>query len=235
MLNIKGTIPDERLASVSVMQEAKEGYYDVEIPSGGQLVSLHGYFQSHKYFFSHNNELRKIMKVRPSILNSVRAACPEVNLFNTLGIHVRRTDFLNYPDLYRVLGSDYYNEAFKMLHYTVAAPLDAIIIVSDDKIAAKELLQSAQNLQLFGNVPIIISPFSDPTEDLVLLSLCKNLIIANSSFSWWAAYFNMLQFRNGTVIAPSPWYKANGGLSHLNRLDFYLPHWRIIHSAAQDS
>jgi galactoside 2-L-fucosyltransferase 1/2 len=229
MFDIKGSIPDERLDNIPVIHEVKEEFYDVKISSESPLISLHGYFQSYQYFFLHNHELKKVMKFGPSILKNVRAACPEINLPNTLGIHIRRTDYLNYPDLYRVLGSHYYDEALVLLHNN-AVPLDAIIIASDDITAAKILLRSTRNLQLF-NVPIVFSPFSEAVNDFALLSMCKHLVIANSSFSWWAAYLNMLQFHNGSVIAPSPWYKTDGGLSHLNRPDFYLPHWQVISTA----
>ena len=129
-----------------------------------------------------------------------------------------------YPDLYRVLGHHYYKEALERLHNS---NVGAIIIAGDDKIEAFKLLRFIQSLGLY-NVPMAISPFADPGYDLALLSMCKHLIIANSSFSWWAAYLNMLQSYNGTVIAPSPWYKPDGGLSHLNSLHFYLPHWHVL-------
>jgi Glycosyl transferase family 11 len=225
MFGIKGTIPDKSLASIPVMQEMKEGYYDVQIPSGTPILSLHGFFQSHWYFSSQNEELKKIMHFRPSIIQNVRSGCPEINLKNTVGIHIRTTDYLNYPNIYRILGRHYYEKALEMLHNSTG-PLDAIIIAAADKDEAFQLLSDLKKLY---DVPITISPFFDPAYDLALLTMCRNLIIANSAFSWWAAYLNMLQSYNGTVFAPSPWYKPDGHLAHLNSLYFYLPHWHVLH------
>ena len=41
-------------------------------------------------------------------------------------------------------------------------------------------------------------------EDLWLMSLCDNNIIANSSFSWWGAWLN--QNKNKKIIYPSFWF-----------------------------
>ena len=56
-------------------------------------------------------------------------------------------------------------------------------------------------------------------EDLHLMSLCKHQIIANSSFSWWAAWLN--NNKNKIVISPSYWF-AN---PEINTNDLIPDNW----------
>ena len=44
-------------------------------------------------------------------------------------------------------------------------------------------------------------------EDLLLMSMCDNQIISNSSFSWWGAW---LTRNKGVKIAPKKWFGVKG-------------------------
>ncbi len=61
-------------------------------------------------------------------------------------------------------------------------------------------------------------------EDLYLMSMCNNNIIANSTFSWWGAWLNKNQDK--IVIAPKTWFGSN--YSHLGTKDLYCDGWKII-------
>ena len=72
-----------------------------------------------------------------------------------------------------------------------------------------------------SNVEVVSGNTAD--EDLQLMTMCDNHIIANSSFSWWGSWLGHNESKK--VIAPSRWF---GPAKKFNTSDIYCPGWVII-------
>ena len=134
----------------------------------------------------------------PRYLNTPNEIC---------SIHVRRGDYLTKPNIHPTQTINYYMDAVKLM-----SPNTLFLVFSDDIGWCKD------NFKDFTNI-VFIEGNSD-YEDLLLMSLCDNNIICNSSFSWWAAWLN--QNPNKKVVAPKLWFGS--GLNH-NTKDITPENW----------
>lgn len=156
---------------------------------------LNGYWQSEKYFLESSELIRKELSPSDYILKKLKQT-PLIET-NTVSIHIRRTDYVTSNGFHPVQSIEYYKNALNII-----GDYDYIFVFSDDIQWCKENLT-------FDNM-IFIEGFDD-VEDLWLMSLCKNNIIANSSFSWWGAWLN--NNPNKKVVAPINWFGDNANLS----------------------
>jgi hypothetical protein len=65
----------------------------------------------------------------------------------------------------------------------------------------------------------------DPLRSFYLMRLCKHFIIANSTFSWWAAWLGHCPMK--TVCAPPVWNRGERRFPS----DLFPPAWKIISTA----
>lgn len=108
---------------------------------------------------------------------------------NYVSIHVRRGDYVNnefYVDLFK---NGYYERAMYLF------PEEKFIVFSDD-------IEWCKQQEIFKDCAF--SEGNDEIEDLNMMASCKHNIIANSSYSWWAAYLNPNPAKE--VVAPKEWY-----------------------------
>lgn len=166
---------------------------------------IKGYFQTEKYFINCREEILQLF-YSDKINNLINAKYSFINSINATSIHVRRGDYLKYPNRHPVLDINYYEEALK---YTKQ---DLIIVFSDDIEWCKNNIKHEKTLFIVDEKDYI---------ELFLMSKCKNNIISNSSFSWWGAWLN--RNINKTVIAPRTWVGAE--LDYINTNDIICKGW----------
>lgn len=172
-------------------------------------VLLNGYFQSEKYFKEYEKEIRELFSYPNDFINSIKEKYGNLLNKNTCSIHVRRGDYLKYPDQHPVQSINYYMKAIRQM------PEDSLFLIfSDDINWCKENFPNIEEKFVFieGNRDF---------EDLFLMSNCKNNIIANSSFSWWGAWLNKNVDKK--VFAPSKWFSFVNNYNNTN--DLYCEDW----------
>lgn len=115
---------------------------------------------------------------------------------SVVGIHVRRGDFLDNAQHASVTDTDYYRRAVEQ----VEDPDAVFVVASDD-------LEWCANHFVGGR--FVMAEQMGPEEHLALLAHCDQLIIGNSTFSWWGAWLNKTPARR--VVAPRVWLRDEHG------------------------
>jgi hypothetical protein len=111
---------------------------------------------------------------------------------NVVSMHIRRTDYLSYNGFHVVQPIEYYQKSLDII-----GNYDYLYVFSDDIDWCRQNLNFDKMIFVEG---------LDDIEDLWLMSLCRNNIISNSTFSWWSAFLN--KNKQKTVVCPQTWFGA---------------------------
>lgn len=159
----------------------------LDLPDG---MFLTGHFQSEKYFTDIAPVLRREFRLK----DSAKQAAIEAHVADLRGsrplvsLHVRRRGFLTPQREGKLVPREKITEA--MAHF----PQCGFLVFSDDPDWCRENL-SAPNIRF--------SPFQTNIEDLIAMAACDHHVLANSTFSWWAAWLNPKESKR--VVAPARW------------------------------
>jgi hypothetical protein len=162
---------------------------------------LHGYWQSEKYFSHHSKQIRADFNYRSHLIGRNLAIANMILSGQSVSIHVRRGDYISNNKAKITHGTcspEYYFKALEMI--IEIYPDTKIFAFSDDPQWVSDILHDKYpDLILIDH-----NTGNDSYIDMLLMSLCNNHIIANSSFSWWGAWLNPNPDK--LVIAPSCWF-----------------------------
>jgi hypothetical protein len=156
---------------------------------------LDGYFQTEKYFNDFKEAIKsdftpkKLSNDAEKIISKIR------NEDDTVSIHIRRGDYVNHRILGGICTTSYYKEAIKIIENKLSNPKFYVF--------SNEIDWVKSNIIFPSGTEYISSTNIKDFEELIIMSKCKHNIIANSSFSWWAAWLN--KNKNKIIIAPKKW------------------------------
>lgn len=159
-----------------------------------------GIWQDEKYF----------SQVRPLILKEFSYKHP-MNVQNeeasrkfaeklTISLHIRRGDYLQHKNYIGLCGLDYYTAAINYVKEKYGPDIQFAIFSNDMPWCRENILPLIEE---YDCTLVDWNKGKDSYNDIRLMGYCKVNIIANSSFSWWAAYLNPNE--NKEVIAPAKW------------------------------
>lgn len=169
---------------------------------------LNGYWQTEKYFHENEEEIRNCLQFPLEYEEKILNKYPILNFKECTSVHIRRGDYVGLPDFHPLQDVNYYDNAIKVLD------ANDVVVLSDDINWCK------QNLRLKN---CLFVEKEDNLTTLKIMSMCKNNIIANSSFSWWGAWLN--PNKDKKVIAPKKWFGPSGP-SYWQ--DIYCKDWIIL-------
>lgn len=212
----------EQIEQINRVPEAYKRYIREEVSvvytpiedSTHPVWILSGYWQSEKYL-DEPVSIRKYFRFNESIFTDYnkKMLVQIRQSHQSVGIHVRRGDYTKHIRTYHLMGgictAKYYASAAKLFD-----PNATFFIFSDDIEWCKEYIK-------FPNTIYVSQESSENDwQDMALMSVCNHQIIANSSFSWWAAWLN--DYPDKKVITPHKWYNT------MNDIDIIPESWQRI-------
>ena len=211
-LNLKPFLVTE-MPPVFVIKERDFTYNELPVTEMiNKNVMIYGYFQSYKYFQENYNIICRIIGIE----NLKMKVLSKLNLFNSeylnkdqlvynVSLHFRLGDYKKLQEFHPVMTYEYYEKSlsyiqtknvdntYKIIYFCEDADIDDVLITID-----KLIIKFPEYNFVRGNNSL------QDWEQMIYMSCCHHNIIANSSFSWWAAYFNS---RSDKIVCyPSVWF-----------------------------
>ena len=220
---LKNTLPQP----IHVIREKEFPYNELPIHEMiNRDVIIYGYFQSYKYFQEYYAVIYRMLgleKKKEEILDKL--CLTNETLTNVISMHFRIGDYKKIQDYHPLATYEYYEKALQHIReknpnqeFTIYYFCEEIDI--DDVLLIIRPLEAKFPDYKFERANNELADW----EQLLLMSCCHHNIIANSSFSWWAAYLNTQEDK--IVCYPPVWF---GATANIDTRDLPESYWNKIH------
>lgn len=180
--------------------ENNNSEYDEIVYQENYNIMFNGYFQSYNNFIDNLHEINDILKIREQ-QDEIKKKY--FLFFNkpTIGIHFRLGDYKKLQDVHPLLNDEYYINALNTInlkhHILVFCEKEDYDII---EIRMKNIISKVYTSNSFEIIKI-----DNEIDEFLMLSLCNNIVIANSTYSWWAAVLS----NHKNVYIPNKWFNED--------------------------
>lgn len=179
-----------------------EQRYSCDLIPGERLSSIctevDGFWQCPSYAAAGRKLVLKILQAAPQYSDArrkMRKLRKRTGGRPVVAVHVRRGDYTKRFNrgLLEPVGTEYYENAKRRL------PSDAVYAVFSD-----DLKWCKNNLPDVFEDEVVFVREKDGLTSLIMMMMSDHNVIANSTFSWWAAFLN--GNKRKIVVAPKRWF-----------------------------
>ena len=173
-------------------------------------VCLYGYFQSYKYFAENFYTICRMIGLEEIKKSVVKGSGFTQDLLNdTVSLHFRIGDYKKIQHYHPIMTLEYYKKSLGLL--LLKEPIRQHVLYFCEEEDLEDVNKTIISLKTGFPTLNFIRASNDLSdwEQMILMSCCRDNIIANSSFSWWGAHFNTNPYK--TVYYPSVWFGQAAG------------------------
>tara|TARA_A100001015_G_C14964611_1_gene702368 strand:- start:324 stop:1154 length:831 start_codon:yes stop_codon:yes gene_type:complete len=194
---------------VLVKERKSHTYSKLPAPIRNTTIVLFGYFQSLKYFSNKKDDIVNLI--------GFSKYQKKIGEINAVSLHFRIGDYKVNSKIHPILSVDYYKKA-----------LESIILNTEKKDwIVKYCYEEQDEMNVSEKIEYLKKQFPDLVfekvdnklkdwQQMLYMSCCKHNIIANSTFSWWAAYLN--KNNDKIVCYPETWFGKGSGINSVSEI-----------------
>lgn len=190
---------------------------------------LFGYFQSYKYFQDVQKDLFELIRLEKQQNLLIQKVALEFFYsfeIQNISMHFRIGDYKAIQDCHPLMTYEYYEKALKYIIDKRPTNQYQVLYFHEDVDTedVEVIINKLKDQEIFSEIKFVRAHHNlDDWEQMLLMSCCTHNIVANSTFSWWGAYFNTLTDK--VVCYPSKWFGPK--LKH-DTSDLFPEKWNKI-------